>query len=79
MKDTGNNVFLYDRNRTMQMICKQDICNYSSYKDMIQDVIDAYEGSISKDTCIDIFLLGIICGKEECRKKKAVKAHNVSL
>lgn len=66
----------YRKNQTMRMIGYQLVKQYEEFKDMFDDVAKArpFEGTF--EICLDMFMLGIICGKRMERKKRAGKSES---
>lgn len=67
----------YTLNPTMKLLGQQCIMtHFDKFRDMYREVIKAhpYEGTF--DICIDMFSLGIICGKRIDRQRRKERAAN---
>lgn len=65
-----NRVNPYHKNQTMRMIGRHSFGAFEEFREMFTDVAKArpYEGTF--DICLDMFTLGIICGKRIDRRRR---------
>lgn len=74
---TNNNVFVYDRNETMFMLGQQrTVSAFAQFFDMYMDVLTAHPKEGTHGICMDMFSLGIICGKRLERQRRKESAAN---
>lgn len=67
--------FIYNLNPTMRLLGRQCIVTtFNKYKDMYSEVLEAHPHEGTFDICIDMFSLGIICGKRIDRQRRKERA-----
>ena len=72
-EERRNKPNVYTLNDTMRLLEHQRIQALKKYKDMYNEVLEAHPCEGTYGICIDMFSLGILCGKKmdrERRKKK---------